>query len=72
MTQRHSGPHRLRRYTIEAVPNNHGQYQAEFRIHLDGALPANDEVHFGEAFDDPALALDEGRAIAARYLKKSG
>jgi hypothetical protein len=59
---------RTRRFSLEAVPTSHGQYQAVFRIHLDGALSADDEMHFGEVSDSPLKAFDNARALAVTYL----
>jgi len=59
---------RLQRFVLEAVPTSHGQYQAVFRVHHDGALSRDDEVHFGDVLASPLQALEEARLIAARYL----
>lgn len=61
---------RVKRYSLEAVPNNHGQFEAVFRVHSDGALPADDEVHFGEVSDTPLGAIDEARRLAKAFLDK--
>ena len=60
---------RLQRFVLEAVPTSHGQFQAVFRVHHDGALSMDDEVHFGEVLSSPLQALEEARLIAARYLQ---
>lgn len=66
-------PHsdRLRRFSLEAVPTSDGQFQAVFRIHLDGALSADDELYFGEASEDPLSAFDEARAMAVKYWSRT-
>ncbi len=60
---------RVKRYSLEAVPNNHGQFEAVFRVHSDGALPADDEIHFGEISDTPMGAIDEARRLAKAFLE---
>ena len=60
---------RLQRFVLEAVPTSHGQYQAVFRVHHDGALSSDDEVHFGEVLSSPLEALEGAKIIATRYLQ---
>ncbi|MGI4860489.1 MAG: hypothetical protein ACRYHA_26905 [Janthinobacterium lividum] len=66
-------PHsdRLRRFSLEAVPTSDGQFQAIFRIHLDGALSADDELYFGDTSEDPLRAFDEARAMAVKYWSRT-
>lgn len=65
----HAKSERLQRFVLEAVPTSHGQYQAVFRVHHDGALSMDDEVHFGEVLSSPLHALEEAKLIASRYLR---
>ena len=69
MTEQYSCT-RTRCFVLEAVPTSNGQYQATFRIHLERALPRNDEVHFGGIFSHPLAALDEARVMARVYLSR--
>jgi hypothetical protein len=69
MTEERDGT-RVRRFILEAVPTSDGEYQAAFRIHLEGALAKDDELHFGDTFRNPLDALDEARALAGVYLAR--